>query len=178
MVSDNIAALFLLYIKPVSAIGRILDRGRLWFAIVAALAASFLVHLPQPEFQGLAAPPPAESLIHRAVSQWIAIDPSSSLAPLGALALAFVPLLVAIRAVSGFGSFGVLMRSDYLSLLMCSLLAWTAAYLPVAAVTWVFGIHSPWLFAAASLFFTGLVALTLRTASGAGLGSAAGLAAL
>jgi hypothetical protein len=134
MVSEDIATLFLLYIKPVSAIGRILDRGRLWFAIVAALGASFLVHLPQPQFQGLMTPPAAavpagQALVERALSQWIAIDPSSYFAPLGALALAFVPLILAIRAVSGFGSFGVLMRSDYLSLLMCSLLAWTAAAL-------------------------------------------------
>ena len=181
MVSENIAALFLLYIKPVSAISRILDRGRLWFAIVAALATSFLVHSLQPEYAqlaGLPIPPPPQPLLEHALSQWIAIDPSSSFAPLGALALAFVPLIIAIRAVSGFGSFGVLMRSDYLSLLMCSLLAWTAAYLPVAAIIWLFGIRSLWLFAAASLFFTGLVALTLRTASGAGPASAAGLAAL
>jgi tetratricopeptide (TPR) repeat protein len=165
----------------VSAISRILDRGRLWFAVVAALAASFLVHSLQPQyaqFQGLLVPPTPQPLLERALSQWIAIDPSSSFAPLGALALAFVPLIVAIRAVTGFGSFGVLMRSDYLSLLMCSLLAWTAAYLPVAVIVWLFGIRSLWLFAAASLFFTGLVALTLRTASGASPGSAAGLAAL
>jgi tetratricopeptide (TPR) repeat protein len=183
MVSEDIAALFLLYVKPVSAISRILDHGRLWFAIVAALGASFLVHLPQPQFQGLMTPPAAavpagQALVERALSQWIAIDPSSYFAPLGALALAFVPLILAIRAVSGFGSFGVLMRSDYLSLLMCSLLAWTAAYLPVAALTWMFGIRSLWIFAAASLFFAGLVALSLRTALGANLGSAFGLAAL
>jgi len=186
MVSENIAALFLFYIKPVSAISRILDRGRLWFAVVAALATSFLVHSLQPQYaqpqyeqlEGLPLPPTPPPVLERALSQWIAIDPSSSFAPLVALALAFVPLIIAIRAVSGFGSFGVLMRSDYLSLLMCSMLAWTAAYLPVAALTWLFGIRSMWLFAAASLFFTGLVALTLRTASGAGPGSAAGLAAL
>jgi len=181
MVSENIAALFLLYIKPVSAISRILDRGRLWFAVVAALATSFLVHSLAPQaaqLDGPLVPPSPPPLLQRALSQWIAIDPSSSFAPLGALALAFVPLIIAIRAVSGFGSFGVLMRSDYLSLLMCSLLAWTAAYLPVAAVIGLFGIHSLWLFAAASLFFTGLVALTLRTASGVGPASAAGLAAL
>ena len=181
MVSENIAALFLLYVKPVAAISRILDRGRLWFSIVAALGASFLVHMPQPQltqFPGMPAPAEAQSLVAAALSQWIGLDASSYFAPLGALALAFVPLMIAIRAVSGFGSFGVMMRSDYLSLLMCSLLAWTAAYLPVAALTGIFGMRSPGLFAAASLFFTGLVALSLRTAWGASLGSAVGLAAL
>jgi len=92
MVSENIAALFLLYIKPVSAISRILDRGRLWFAIVAALAASFLVHSLAPQsaqLEGLQAPPIPPPLLERALSQWIAIDPSSSFAPLGALALGY-----------------------------------------------------------------------------------------
>jgi len=187
MVSENITALFLLYVKPVAAIGRILDRGRLWFAIVAALGASFLVHSTQPQlvqFSQLAdsampsaAPSWIPGLLENALSQWIASDPSSYFAPLGALALAFVPLMIAIRAVAGFGSFGVLMRRDYLSLLMCSLLAWTAAYLPVGVLSWLFGIRNLWLFAAASLFFAGLVALSLRTL-GAGPSSAAGTVVL
>ncbi len=44
MFGENLAALFLLYARPVAAISRILDRGRLWFAIVAALAISAAVH--------------------------------------------------------------------------------------------------------------------------------------
>src|SRR5580693_9434860 len=57
----NVAALFLLYVRPVAAISRILDHGRLWFAIVAALGVSILVHLPQsgmptPSYRGMYGP--------------------------------------------------------------------------------------------------------------------------
>src|SRR5271154_7636304 len=45
--SENVAALFSLYGRPVAAISRILDRGRLWFAIVAALLVSAVAHLPE-----------------------------------------------------------------------------------------------------------------------------------
>src|SRR5580692_6170098 len=41
---ENVAALLLLYIRPVAAISRILDHGRLWFAIVAALGVSVVLH--------------------------------------------------------------------------------------------------------------------------------------
>src|SRR5271154_6525859 len=47
MFAENLAALFWLYARPVAAISRILDRGRLWIALVIALAVSMLVHLPQ-----------------------------------------------------------------------------------------------------------------------------------
>src|SRR5258708_33099787 len=37
----------MLYARPVAAISRIVDHGKLWFAIVAALGVSFLLHIPQ-----------------------------------------------------------------------------------------------------------------------------------
>ena len=53
----------------------------------------------------------------------------ATVTPLGAMALVFVPVVIFARAVSGFGSFPVLMRSDYMSMLLCGLMAWAAAYL-------------------------------------------------
>ncbi len=47
MLLENLTALLLLYIRPVAAISRILDHGRLWFAIVVALGVSVLLHIPQ-----------------------------------------------------------------------------------------------------------------------------------
>src|SRR5271170_3589035 len=44
MLRENITAFLLLYIRPVAAISRILDQGRLWFAIVAAILVSVLLH--------------------------------------------------------------------------------------------------------------------------------------
>lgn len=40
---DNLIALLLLYIRPVAAISRILDHGRLWFAILAAILVSVVL---------------------------------------------------------------------------------------------------------------------------------------
>src|SRR5580700_4727718 len=164
---ENVAALFLLYARPVAAISRILDHGRLWFAIVAALGVSILVHLPQsgmptPSYRGMYGPavtreaPAAGDADHNAdededrenvpktsvavgiialaALRWIELLPGSFIAPIGALAVVFLPLVVFVRAVSGFGSFSVLMRRDYLTMLMCMLFAWAAAYLMVAAL--------------------------------------------
>ncbi len=47
MVGENLAAFFLVYARPVAAIGRILDRGRLFFAVVIALGVSILLHVPE-----------------------------------------------------------------------------------------------------------------------------------
>ena len=42
---ENITAFFMLYVKPVAAVSRILDHGRLWFAIAAAIGVSILLHM-------------------------------------------------------------------------------------------------------------------------------------
>ena len=46
MLRENLTALLLLYIRPVAGIGKILDQGRLWFALLAALGVSVAVHIP------------------------------------------------------------------------------------------------------------------------------------
>jgi tetratricopeptide (TPR) repeat protein len=88
----------------------------------------------------------------------------------------FVPVVIFLRAAAGFGSFPVLMRSDYSSLLMCVLMAWAAAYLPVVVVGFVFsgGI----LMIAANLYFAVLAAFGIRTLFGIGFGPAIGLSIL
>jgi tetratricopeptide (TPR) repeat protein len=70
------------------------------------------------------------------------------------------------------------MRGEYLSLLMCALFAWAAAYLPVAAVVWIAGPYTPWLFLAANVYFLGLTALSVRTLTGGQLGPSAGAVAV
>jgi tetratricopeptide (TPR) repeat protein len=117
------------------------------------------------------------------LSRWIGIggngfEATGFFTPLGAIVLAFLPAMIAVRAFAGFGSFGVLMRSEYLSLLMCTLIAWAAAYLPVALVLWLVHANLPWLFAAANVYFVVLVILSVRTSLGIGLASAMGLALL
>jgi Tfp pilus assembly protein PilF len=219
-VRENITALFLLYVRPVTAISRILDHGRLWFAIVAALAVSLTVHLPgftaeraadkvieqtrkrmesgqvkktpaetaptqqkeageEPEE---ASPFPGAGVLTMAALRWTGFYLMSFVTPLIALALAFIPVVILVRAVSGYGSFPVLMRSEYLSLLLCGLMTWTAAYLPLAVATPIMGqwglLSYVSVFIVANLYFVVLAALSIRTLLGTGFGQALGLAAI
>jgi predicted negative regulator of RcsB-dependent stress response len=162
MLRENGTALLLLYIRPVAAISRILDHGRLWFAILAALGVGLL------QRHGV-----AHGILEDAVLSWIGF---SLLAPLATIVLVFVPVVIFLRAAAGFGSFPVLMRSDYSSLLLCVLMAWAAAYLPVVVVGFVFsgGI----LMIAANLYFAVLAAFGIRTLFGIGFGPAIGLSLL
>jgi tetratricopeptide (TPR) repeat protein len=194
-VAENIKAFFMLYARPVAAISRILDQGRLWFAIVAAIGVSFLLHIPQtilvmelatqsPAMEqpqdGEAVAPAAPVTPQQMAARWIANW--SALSALFALAIVFVPAVIFIRAVSGYGSFAVLMRSDYVSLLMCVFMTWAAAYLPLTAVASVIPIAN-WavlvlLFFAANLYFGILAGLSIRTLFGIGSVPALGLAAI
>jgi tetratricopeptide (TPR) repeat protein len=107
----------------------------------------------------------------------------STFSPIFVLAIVFIPAVILARAVSGYGSFSVLMRNDYVSLLMCVMLAWAAAYLLLSAILTALGTQMNWpvlgaVFAAGNLYFMALAALSIRTLFGIGTGAAAGLAAL
>ena len=168
MVRENSTALVLLYIRPAAAMSRILDHGRLLFAILAALGVSLLLRWTA------VAPFGHLTLTAYAISQWIGY---SLLAPLLAVAIVFVPVVVGLRSVAGFGGFGVLMRSDYSSLLLCVLTAWAAAYL-VAAIAGFFLPFGLLLLIAANLYFAVLAAFGIRTVFGVGFGPAIGLSLL
>ncbi len=76
---------------------------------------------------------------------WTGIDPGAFLAGLGALVLGFVPAIIGLRAITGWGSFGVLMRRDYMSMLMAVTMVWGAAYLPSAVIPWIAGPQATYL---------------------------------
>lgn len=203
MIRENLTALFMLYFRPVAGISRILDHGRLWFAIVAALAVSFVVHIPAARFAAEVSHPrmvrvPAPSgeeapeeateprpqpagashILWDAWASWIGFV--SFFAPIGALALVFIPVVIFVRAVSGYGSFSVLMRGDYLSMLLCVLMTWAAAYLPLAVVAATIGMNVNWsalmpLFLVSNLYFAVLAALSIRSLWGTEFGAAIGL---
>jgi len=170
-VAHHLRALFLLYAKPVKAIGQILDRGRLWFAILAALAVSITLHFTDVPLRG------AGSLLLR----FISFTPGGYLAPLIMIAIAFVPAIIACRAIFGYGSFSVLINSDYVPLLMCAFTCWAAAYLPLAllrSVTDFEWAQTPPIYLAANLYFASLAALSVRAIYGAGFPAALGITAL
>lgn len=222
MLRENVTALLSLYIRPVAAISRILDHGRLWFAVVAAILVSVALHssdlgalamaleranLKTPmarEILKKAAkdqplPPDVQKMMEEAeqeanhlspvtfvgdaVAQFASYDSWSFFSAIWAIAVAMVPAIIVLRAVTGYGSFSVLMRRDYLSLLMCVLLCWSAVYLLVAIAQGVVSygsgghasIHVIAVFAVAGLYFLLLTTLAIRTALGTELGSAIGL---
>ncbi len=113
--------------------------------------------------------------MERWIAQW------STFSPPFVIAIVFIPAVIFVRAVAGYGSFSVLMRGDYVSLLMCVLLAWAVAYLPLVAVPIIPPGNLAALltfFIAANLYFGVLAALSIRTLFGIGFGPAIGLAAI
>jgi tetratricopeptide (TPR) repeat protein len=163
----------MLYVRPVKAASRIIDRGRLWFAVCAALLV--LLGLPGGAFMRDV----PKSLVTMVV---LAIGPSSVVKTIGAIALAFVPAVILIMTVyRSHESFPVMLRKDYLTLLSCVLLSMAAAFLPLALLSrfLVFGnyLSALVLLAAAEIYFLILVAYCIRTLWGTGL-TVAGCAAV
>jgi tetratricopeptide (TPR) repeat protein len=194
MGGDQIVSFFLLYPRPVTAISRILDRGRLWFALAAAIVVALMLHAPdmtmrQPPREAAVeaaqvqqpAPPNPADIAQAAALRFISWEPGGYFAPLFAVVIILVPAVIAIRAFSGFGSFGVLMRRDYMSMVICAAFAWAAAYLPLAVARLTLGasapaiLRDPPLFAAANVYFLALVVLALRTILGVTFAPALGL---
>ncbi len=164
---ENVAALFLLYVRPMAAISRILDHGRLWFAIVAALATSILLtNAPVTASDG------SQRFVSHGVFQYVA--------PLLEMAVLVVPTLVLFHAIRGFGSFSVLMGRDYAPLLMCALMASTAAFLPLAIARWFLTDVSIGIVivSCCMAFFGLLLSLIVRTIYGTGWGAAIGTTVL
>jgi tetratricopeptide (TPR) repeat protein len=138
------------------------------FALLAAVAVSLFLHAPDTAERGASTP----------LLQYISYAPASYFAALAAVVLVMVPAIILCRAAAGFGSFGVLMNSDYMSLLICALLSWAAAYFPLAIVRSVLGFHLPALYFAANLYFVVLMALSVRTIFGTGFWPALGMTVL
>ncbi len=165
------ADFFLIYLKPATALGRILDRGRLWLAVAAALCVSALLHWRDIPLRVVTSP----SLGY--VLRFISWTPGAYLAPLLTVAIVMVPAILLVRAIAGYGSFGVLLNSDYVSLLMLAMVAWTAAYLPLALLRAFtdLPIYDPLIYLAINLYFTFLLAIGVRTMYGLGTGAAVGV---
>ncbi len=162
--SDNIKAFFMLYVNPAAGFGRILDRGRLWFAAVAAVAVGFVLH-----FGDIPLREPMSPLL-----RFISFAPGSYLAPLLIVAIVIVPAIILLRAITGFGSFGILLNNDYVPLLMCAFMAWAAAYLPLMLLRFfaLDLIDTPPVYIAFNILAAILTAIAVRTVYGSGLGAA------
>lgn len=172
MLGAQFQLLFLLYVRPVRAASGIIDRGRIWFAVVAAFLALALApgRVILPRFDH----PLAQIIL-------VAIQPVSSLRLLGAIAVAYVPAAILVMTVYRWHeSFAVMLRKDYLTLLNCVLLAIAAAFLPLVLVTRIVflgGFATLVLEIAAEIYFLILAACSIRTLYGCGAATA-GVAAL
>jgi tetratricopeptide (TPR) repeat protein len=162
MLGEQLQLLLMLYVRPVRAASRIIDHGRLWFALCAALLV--LWGLPNGAF--------ARSLMS-------AIDPAAMIRTIGATALAFVPAVILVMTLyRSHESFPVMLRKDYLTLLNCVLLSMAAAFLPLAVLSRLFLFGSSAIalavLVAAEIYFLVLVTFCVRTLWGAGLAVAGG----
>lgn len=163
MILEQLRLLLTLYARPVRAASGIIDRGRLWFAVCAALVVLFVGR----------------------------ISPTGGTVQLiAAIALAFVPAAILFITVHrSRESFPVTLRKDYLTLLNCVLLSLAAAFLPVAMIGRLIGfgryeaVVAIALLVASEIYFLVLVVCSVRTLWGTGFGAAivatlVGLAAL
>jgi len=167
--AENFKVFLLLYVRPATAASGILDRGRLWFACVAALGVSILLHAPDVPERGASSP----------FLRFISYSPGGYLAALALVAIVMVPSIILIRAWSGFGSASVLLNRDYAPLLMCAMFTWAAAYLPLAVARfWLEELHQPLVYVAFSLYFVVLLAVCVRAVFGTGFFAAIGMTIL
>src|SRR5688572_18910972 len=163
MFAEQLRLLGLLYAKPLKAAGRILDEGRLLFALSFAVLAGIGVHAPEMisarvaqverrQAQAHALPQPE---LARSVLRFMSYESGTVFSPFFSLALLFVPAAILASTVfDSSRSFGVAIYADYLPVLMCLLMTWTAAHLPLALFRMAsMDAHAlPW-FAAAHFYF-------------------------
>ncbi len=157
----------MLYVNPAAAMGRILDRGSLWFASIAAVAVGFVLHFGDVPLREALSP----------LLRFISFAPGSYLAPLLIVAIVVVPSIILLRAITGFGSFGILLNNDYVPLLMCAFMAWAAAYFPLMLVRFLALdlVDTPPVYAGFNVLAAILTAIAVRTVYGTGYGAAIGI---
>jgi tetratricopeptide (TPR) repeat protein len=153
---NQLKALGLLYVRPVKAMSEILDQGRLGVALVFAGAAGLL-------FAGLALSPILFSLL--------------------ILSAVFVPVaVIVVNKLEGTGSAGVVLPRDYMPMLVCHVMAYTAVLFPLALLARIPDLNQYDLpetelpqiavAVAALLYFAFLSVCAIRTVSGTGWGRA------
>ena len=215
------ALLLRLYISPLKAFSRIIDEGRLLFALAVALVAMLALQVPrstmfyaqqakkfseeikqrkaaakdaaqkrgQPNTAKTQAddddddddseafapkmPPFGPGSILTAIDRFTVRSPTEYLPPLLAFAMCFVPAVVFVLTLwENLGGFATILYRDYMTLLVSGILAWTAAYLPLAlvndALLWTHqsAYDHPALWCVAHGYFLVLMVLAVRTVFG------------
>jgi hypothetical protein len=190
---EQVQLLLALYWQPIRAASRIIDHGRILFAICAAVVGIGAMQIAMsPALRHYVPPPHLEveqqdasstkapvSERPEAVISALAMEPTAALKFLGALALGFVPAVVLIITLNrSHESFGVMLRKDYLPLLNCLLLSVAAAFIPAAIVIKLLALSGVATAAilttvgVAHLYFLFLTACCVRTVGGSSFGIA------
>jgi tetratricopeptide (TPR) repeat protein len=155
-VADNLRLLLRLLYQPAEAMGAILDRVSLLFASAVLLAASLSLKIGAP---------------------WL---PFSFYAPLLVLAAIYVPgALLLSGLLARMGGVGAVFQRDYSPLLTCAAMALAAIEFPLAVAALALPpLALLYLGALALLYFAVLMFFAVRTVSGAGNWTAAGVVSL
>ncbi len=161
----------MLYVRPFKAISLILDRGRLGLALVLVAAAALLFVLPialqnsQIESQF---PETLDPALLRATERPVF---SPMIVAVLLLSAVFVPIaVIVINKLEGTGSAGVVLPRDYMPMLVCHLMAFTAVLVPAAALQWILDVPQTIVLFAAVAYFAFLSVCIVRTLAGAGTG--------
>jgi Tfp pilus assembly protein PilF len=185
---ESLTALFAFYRRPLAAPSRAMDECTLLWAAIPAILLCLLAGFTHP-----ARPAPRTLRFPRAITQpvqysddqeaprhparpqpsWQERIPSATpgFQSLLLLAVVFVPSAILIWVLwHGPGGFSTILMRDYAPTLVCLLLAWTAAWLPVILIGLFF--PHPALTLLGFAYFTFLAACCLRTVMGIGMGSA------
>lgn len=119
--------------------------------------------------------------VQAAAERFTGADPSKLFSPLLALAICIVPMIIVVMTFwDHLGGLTTVLFRDYVALLICCLMAWTAAYLLLMLTNFGLGVaqvaahDQPALWWMASAYCAALTAIGVRTVFGTSLGRAAG----
>lgn len=111
--------------------------------------------------------------------QFFSFEPTKFFQPLLLLSIFYVPASILLMCLfGGVGSFGLVLRRDYGTLAVCTLIAWAAAHLPFAILGFILNSQNTdpqiylALWAASGLVFGIFMIFALRTVFGANYGVA------
>jgi len=180
--AGNLALFARFYYRPIQAASEALDSASFGFALVAAALVMMLWTfgagrtadwLPDHGSHQARTSENAEHLAATSMAAAIkavsSITYAGSLFGLFAIFVVMTPVSIAtVAAMDRLGSAGVVLRREYLSIVVCGLLAWAASNLPFGLLLTLTSdpFHDFLLSVAAHAVFMGLFVLCLRTALG------------
>jgi tetratricopeptide (TPR) repeat protein len=208
MILDNLKLLFGMFYRPRAAMSDAIDRGNWLFGAAAVLivAAIFQFTINAKIYEAYSVPQfnfsryseLNEAEMETAVQNyrrelqtrrqlpiigdyglWLFSFNAGFFAKLLSLMIFYVPAAILLLTIfAPIGSFGLILRRDYGTLLSCTLLAWAASHLPFALVAVALQAQNlsaeiyllMWL--ASAVYFGVLMVFALRTIFGVSLGSA------